>query len=123
MLGSAKAQHFTSNGGYYSFGNSSAYRIIENSSLETYANKTSNSATRQKTINSNAMEIELLVAKEIRTAVSSLQKKIRDISLLISPVLDAAYILQKTMGDVNLSQAMTSNCGAWQSQICVNAST
>ena len=69
------------------------------------------------------MEIELLVAKEIRTAVSSLQKKIRNMSLLISPVLDAAYKLQKTMGDVNLSQVMTSNCGAWQSQICVNAST
>ena len=113
ILGSAKAQHFNSDGGYYSFGNSSAYRIIENSSVETYTNKTSNSPTRQKTINSNVMEIELLVAKEIRTAVSSLQKKIRDISLLISPVLDAAYKLQKTMGDVNLSQVMTGNCGAW----------
>ena len=79
ILGSAKAQHFNSDGGYYSFGNSSAYRIINNSSVETYANKTSKSETRQTKINTNAMEIELLVAKEICTAVSSLQKKIRNI--------------------------------------------
>ena len=43
--------------------------------------------------------------------------------LLISPVLNAAYKLQKTLGNVNLSQVMTSDCGARQSQICVNAST
>ena len=44
-------------------------------------------------------------------------------TLLITPVLDAAYKLQKMLGDVNLRQVMTSDCGAWQSQTCVNAST
>ena len=66
----------------------------------------------QKGINSNAIDIEVLVAKEIRTVVSTLKKMIRNMLLLISPVLDAAYKLQKTLGDVNLSQVMTSDCGA-----------
>ena len=69
------------------------------------------------------MDIEVLVAKEIRTVVSTLKKMIRNMPLLISPVLNAAYKLQKTLGNVNLSQVMTSDCGARQSQICVNAST
>ena len=42
IFGSGKIkQHFNLDGGYYSYGNSSACRIINNSSVETYANKKS----------------------------------------------------------------------------------
>ena len=41
ILGCEKSQYFNLNGEYYSYGDSSAYRIIDNSSVETYANKTS----------------------------------------------------------------------------------
>ena len=43
--------------------------------------------------------------------------------LLISPVVDVAYSLQDTMGDVNLRRVMASDCGGRQSSMCVNAST
>ena len=42
-----------------------------------------------------------------------LEKIIRNMLLLTTPVLDASYELQKTMGDVNLIQVTTSGYGAW----------
>ena len=123
ILGTGKSQYFNLNGEYYSYRNSSAYWIINNLSVDIYANKSSKSVQTQQVINRNASDIELLLAKEIRTAFRSLKKIIRNVPLLISPVFDAAYKLQNIMGGVNLSQVKTSNCGAWKFHICVNAST
>ena len=52
-----------------------------------------------------------------------MEKFVRNMPLLISPVLNTAHTLQTIKGDVNLRKVMTSNDGAWQSQVCVNAST
>ena len=64
-----------------------------------------------------------MTAKEIRTAVSFFKKFVRNMPMLISPVLNVAHRLQKIKGDVNLRKVMTSDDGVWKSQICVNLST
>lgn len=79
ILELGNAQHLNPDGGYYSYSNSSAYRIIESSAVKTYVNKKPKIVMTQKAININAMDIELLVAKDIQTAVCSLKKMVRNL--------------------------------------------
>ena len=58
ILGTGKLRNFNSNGGYYSYGNSSIYRIVDNSSLGQYSNKKVSNLQKQSTIDKNALVIE-----------------------------------------------------------------
>ena len=60
---------------------------------------------------------------EINRAIKSLQRRFRNIHLLISPIITAVDSLQKIVGDVNLKKLTTSENGSWQFSVCVNATT
>ena len=53
-----KGQHFNLDGGYYSYGNSFAYRIFDNSSVIRYANKKSRNLKSQMISNTISTDIE-----------------------------------------------------------------
>ena len=55
--------------------------------------------------------------------MKNVAKYIRNITQLISPILDISYDMQKKYGNINFKDVQTSSIGMWQSQICVNATT
>ena len=91
--------------------------------MERYNNKKTENENNELLINKIVKDIEQIVATEMRMAVLSLEIFVRNMPLLISPVVDVVYTLPDTMVDVNLRRVLTSDCGGRQSSMCVNAST
>ena len=52
-----------------------------------------------------------------------LSKFFPNLSELIAPILNVAYVKQIDDGDVNFNLSKTSKDGLWQSELCVNALT
>ena len=72
-IGTGNVKHLNSNGGYYSYGNSSTYRIIDKSSVELYTKKRASNTQKQVKIDKTALIREEIGANEILTAVSYLK--------------------------------------------------
>ena len=78
---------------------------------------------KQKHIDETSCYIEDICFDEIQKGMKILGKYIRNITQLISPILDISYNMQKKYGNINFKDVQTSSIGMWQSQICVNATT
>ena len=118
-----KSNHFDSSGYYYSFGNRASYKKQGSSSINTYTNKKSKIMLNQNKIDDEAKFIENKCATELCKGIKSLKGYTKNITELISPMLDVSYSMQKKYGDINFTDVPTSKSGMWQSQVCVNAST
>ena len=117
-------QHFESVGNIYSFGNKAFYGLVDNnSSISQYVNKKSKNPTKQDKINNNAITCEQLCCVQVEKAVNLMKRLFPRINKLISPLLDVAYSMQETKGDINLQKVDTAEHGIWQSELCVNAMT
>ena len=89
--------------------------------MDQYANKTSKSVMRMQKLNEDASEIEHVCASHISESVLGMENVIRNISKLLSPVIDTAFEMQKYYGQVGLKDVKSSESGIWQSSMCVNA--
>ena len=131
MLGKTKnnimkkgdANHHNSTGKYYSFGNKGAYKLVANKSVGQYAMKESKNPLIDKRLISQSLEIETLCASHVHESINAMEKVLRNISNLVSPVIDTAFDMQVNYGAVGLKAVATSNSGMWQSSMCVNAKT
>ena len=82
--------HHGSNGSCFSFGNKPLYGMSNNSSVGVYSTLQHTNDTKQFTINNNANEIEMEMSIAITNGVNVLGVILREISLLLSLVLDTA---------------------------------
>ena len=71
----------------------------------------------------NADILEEMAACELKSAVNGMRKILPNINDFIAPTLITAYQIQKEIGDFNMNKVSISECGMWQSCICVNAQT
>ena len=117
------ADHNGSTGLYYSFGNKGAYERIDNSTVGQYKTKTFKDDSKTMRLHSWCKSAETLIAMHLNESVISLKTYIRNISALISPVIDVAYKMQSKHGNVNLKAVETKNSGIWMSTIALNAQT
>jgi len=123
IMKKGKSNHHDSSGYYYSFWNKGSFQRKGNKSVDQYANKTSKSVMRMQKLNEDASEIEHVCASHISESVLGMENVIRNISKLLSPVIDTAFEMQKDYGQVGLKDVESSESGMWQSSMCVNART
>ena len=64
-----------------------------------------------------------MCGEEINRATSTLQRRFRNIHLLLAPVVKTAHAIQELVGDINLKSLCTSEKGSWQFNVWVNATT
>ena len=88
------------------------YTVINNKNLKL-----------QKEIILKAEYLEHLLAEELLPSTLSFKKYLRNITDLLSPVINEAFECQKDWGNICLNAVPTTEYGLWQSQICIDAST
>ena len=120
---SKDANHHGSEGEYYSFGNKANYGMIDQSSLALYTYKKYKNSISNELSELNANIIEVMAACELKLAIEDMIKVVPSLDKLIAPLLNVAYDTQKTIGDINMKKISTTECGLWQSSVCVNATT
>ena len=118
-----RSSHFESKGYYASFGMKANYGIVNKSSLAEYAVKKTKCEYKQHVIKQKATEIEMLCALEFKKSTASFGRYLRNITELLSPVVDEAYACQDDWGNIGLVKVPSSQCGFWMSQVCIDAST
>ena len=117
------SSHFGSTGSYYSFGNRGNYGMIDGSSVASYATKSYKNERRNTLTKINADVLEEMAACELISAVNGMSKIIHNIKNFIAPTLNVAYQSQKVLGEFNMRKVSISECGMWQSSICINGQT
>ena len=123
ILKSSKAKHFDSTGEYYSFGNKGNFGMVDNSSVGIYASKSYTKSSSNLKAKSIADEMESSSANEVGYAVKNLSGVVPNLHKLLSPVVDVAFNMQATHGDLNIQKVQTASSGLWQSKVCINATT
>ena len=118
-----RSSHFESKGYYASFGMKANYGIVNKSSLAEYAVKKTKCEYKQHVIKQKATEIEMLCALEFKKSTASFGRYLRNITELLSHVVDEAYTCQDDWGNIGLVKVPSSQCGFWMSQVCIDAST
>ena len=119
----AQNAHHGSKGYYASFGMKANYAIVNQSSLAKYTVINNKNLKLQKEIILKAEYLENLLAEELLTSTLSFKKYLRNITDLLSPVINEAFECQKDWGNICLNAVPTTEYGLWQSQICIDAST
>ena len=71
----------------------------------------------------NSALIEELVHRELKNGVDCLETRIPMIRTAISPMVDAAYEMQKQCGDINIKSTPSAGIGIWKTSVAVNAYT
>lgn len=115
--------HHGSNGSCFSFGNKSFYGMKNNSSVGVYSTLQHKNDTKQLAINNNAKEIEKEISIAITNGVNVVGVILREIRMLLSPVLDTARQIQEKNGNIGLTDVDTSEVGCWNSFLHVNGRT
>ena len=118
-----KSNHFNSTGYGYSFGNKGFYGMINNSSVSTYAHKKYKNTEKMEDSIFLSRIIDNMTAIEVNYAVTTMKQVLPNIVNLISPVLDVAYNLQYSIGDINLQKVSGTSDGVWHKQVSINATT
>ena len=68
-------------------------------------------------------EAEKVISCHINEAVSMFEKRFRNISQLLSPIINTAYKMQSGHGNVNLKATGTKKSGIWMATVALNAQT
>ena len=71
----------------------------------------------------NADILEEMAGSELQSAVINMKSVLPNVQEFISPTLETAFEIQKKIGDINMNEISISECGMWQSAICINAQT
>ena len=119
----ATYDHHGSFGNCFSFGNKPLYGMVDNKSVGVYSNKKSKVIRRQEHINVTASNIETICSEVIKKGVNSLSAIVPDIKYLLSPILDTAQKIGKSMGDTVLSEVNTATSGCWNAFLYVDGRT
>ena len=64
-----------------------------------------------------------MAACELIAAVNGMSDTVHNISGFIAPTLNVAFNTQQVVGDFNMKKVSITECGMWQSSICINAET
>ena len=86
-----KNQHYGSEGFYGSFGMKANYMIISQSSLSLYAVAKSKNENRHQSNIEKSNILENKVATEMKQSIASFRKYVRNISHLLSSIVDEAF--------------------------------
>ena len=97
--------------------------MVNNSSVGQYVNKKYKSKGKTVLASYNAKLIEEAASQELSAGIYSLCTVIPKVRLFIAPVINCAYHLQNTKGDINLKETSGISNGLWQISVSVNAQT
>ena len=117
------SSHFGSKGQYYSFGNRGNYGMIDDSSVALYVSKKYKNDMKHKLATMNADVLEEMAGSELESAMKDMKSVIPNLTDFIAPTLKTAFQIQQVIGDINMNKVNISDCGMWQSSICINAQT
>ena len=123
IMKKGKANHHNSQGKYYSFGNKGAFKLIGNSSVGQYTQKEVKAKRNMDVLIGVADKAEKLCACHIYESVEAIGKVVRNISKLLSPLINVAFQMQSKLRSVNFQEVATTPSGMWQSSVCINART
>lgn len=116
--------HFRSQGYIAAWGNKALYaRSASYSTVGQYVSRSPKNDLKLEEVYEKNVELEDLIACEIKKASSKFDKWFPNFNQLIAPILKVAYEKQNEDGDVNFKQQTISTSGLWQSEICINAVT
>ena len=119
----ANSSHFGSKGKYYSFGNRGNYDMVDDSTVTLYVSKKYKNELRSKLAVMNADVLEEMAGAELQSAVNDMKKVLPNVTNFIAPTLNTAFQIQNVIGNYNMNKVSISECGLWQSSICINAET
>ena len=120
----SQSSHHVLTGSYYSFGNRGNYGMKDGSSVAaSYATKKYKNETRNSLSKVNADILEEMAACELIAAVNGMSDTVHNVSDFIAPTLNIAFDTQQVVGDFNMKKVSITECGMWQSSICINAET
>ena len=114
----SEGQHHGSTGKIYSYGNTANFGLVGKSSITHYANRKCNRLSHYK-----GLCLEELSQMEMQCGIANLSNYIPLLPKLISPIIDVAFNLQQSQGDILLKEITGSKDGLWQTSMCVNAET
>ena len=97
--------------------------MINDSTVTTYVSKTYKDEMKNELASTNADVLEEMAGLELTSAVNAMKSVLPNVTNIIAPTLNTAFQLQKVIGNINMNQVSISECGMWQSSICINAQT
>lgn len=92
--------HHSSNGSFFSFGNKFLYGMKNNSYIGVYSTLQHKYITKNISINNDAKKIEMEISFAITNGINVLGVVLREISLLLSHVLDTVCQLKERSGNM-----------------------
>ena len=119
----SKITHNNSTGLYYSYGNKGNFGLINDSSVSQYTYKKYKSEWRNEMSHSSNNFMQQLSAEDLLNGLLDMSVVLPAVGKVVSPIIDAAFEMQKVKGNIELSQVPGSSEGLWQTSICINAET
>ena len=110
-------KHHMSTGYYFSWEMKGNYGLNENSSVGQYAHKPTVKGALGSTFLVQSMNTEL------QATILNMKRILAGIPKMIAPVIQVAYDIQSTEGNIDIEKTSASHVGVWQSSLSVNAVT
>ena len=115
--------HHGTTGKCFSFGNRPIYKNVDGISVGVYVNKKSKILHKQQKIDSNLEDLDEHVASLINGGVDEFKRILPETNVMLAPILNTAFSIQKSIGKNILIPLKVSKSGSWNTHIFINGCT